>query len=130
MIQKHSVGPKGHERAHISVVLVNVLAFHWFLWLHSHYHPTKIITLCSIGWLRILTGKIQRWRCILINVQNGSTLFFSLALSDKLFKSFSCHRFSRLPVLIIDNRLAKHWINCINPFFFGYRWLSRAWHVL
>ena len=27
MSQKHSVEPKGHERAHTSVVLVNVLPF-------------------------------------------------------------------------------------------------------
>ena len=27
------------------------LPFCWFLWLYSHHHPTKISTLCNIGWL-------------------------------------------------------------------------------
>ena len=63
--------------------------FCWFLGPYSHHHLTKIIAICSVGWLGMFTGKTQRRRCIEIS---GSWLFLSLALSDKLFKSFSCHR--------------------------------------
>ena len=67
-------------------------SFCWLLGPYSHHHLTKIITICGIGWFGIFTGKTQRWRCIWIHVLSGSWLFLSLALSKKLFKSFSCHR--------------------------------------
>ena len=48
------------------------LPFCWFLGPYSHHHLTKIITICSIGWFGIFTGKTQRWRCIWIHVHSGS----------------------------------------------------------
>ena len=43
----------------------------WFLWLYNHHHPTNIITLCNIGWLRI-SVKIRRRRCLAIDVHDCS----------------------------------------------------------
>ena len=56
--------------------------FRWFLWLYSHHHPTKKITLCNIGWLEIIE-KIRR-RYLAINVYDLSLLFFSTDICDKV----------------------------------------------
>ena len=60
----------------------------WFLWLYSHHHPTKSITLCNIGWFGI-TEKIRRWRCLAINVHDRSWLFFS---SDIIVTNSLAHK--------------------------------------
>lgn len=59
-----------------------VYLFRWFLWLNSQHQPTKIITICNIGWLGI-SKKIRRRRCLAINAHDRSQLF-SFSFSDKL----------------------------------------------
>lgn len=44
------VEPKGHEGAHIRVMLWIYSIFRWFLWLYSH-HSTKILTYAAtVNW--------------------------------------------------------------------------------
>ena len=45
--------------------------FSLILWLYSHHHPTNIITLCNIGWLRF-SEKIRRRKFLAIDVHDCS----------------------------------------------------------